>query len=63
MIHISSYQNCDKRDQKVTSKCHKRDPTINCIKRNPDDRVLYEVYEIVCKYVVRHPCIAQYKIP
>ena len=34
-----------------------------CIKRNPDDRISYEVYEIVCKYVVRHLCIAQYKIP
>ena len=33
-----------------------------CIKRNPDDRISYEVYEIVCKYVVRHLCIAQYKI-
>ena len=22
-----------------------------------------KVYEIVCKYVVRHLCIAQYKIP
>ena len=27
------------------------------------NRISYEVYEIVCKYVVHHLCIAQYKIP
>ena len=32
-------------------------------KRNPDDKLSYEVYEIVCKYVVLHLRIAQYKIP
>ena len=57
------YQKCHKRDPNVTPKCHKRDQTKYCIKRNPDDRISYEVYEIVCKYVVRHLCIAQYKIP
>ena len=31
--------------------------------RNPDDRISYQVYEIVCKYIVHHLCIAQYKIP
>ena len=60
MIYIKK---CHKRDPNVTPKCHKRDQTKYCIKRNPDDRISYEVYEIVCKYVVRHLCIAQYKIP
>ena len=55
------YQKCHKHDPNV--KCHKRDQTKYCIKRNPDDRISYEVYEIVYKYVVRHLCIAQYKIP
>ena len=56
MIYIKNVTN-------VTPKCHKRDQTKYCIKRNPDDRISYEVYKIVCKYVVRHLCIAQYKIP
>ena len=57
------YQTCYKRDPNVTPKCRKRDQTKYCIKRNPDDRISYEVYEIVCKYVVHHQCIAQYKFP
>ena len=57
------YQKCHKRDPNVTPKCHKRDQTKYYIKRNPDDRISYEVYGIVCKYIVRHLCIAQYKIP
>ena len=57
------YKKCHKRDPNVTPKCHKPDQTKYCIKRNPDDRISYEVYEIVCKYVVHHLCIAQYKIP
>ena len=42
MIYIKNVPN-------VTPKCHKRDQTKYCIKRNPDDRISYEVYEIVCK--------------
>ena len=61
--HMIYIKKCHKRDPNVTPKCRKRDQTKYCIKRNPDDRISYEVYEIVCKYVVRHLCIAQYKIP
>ena len=43
------YQKCHKRDPKRRPKCRKRDQTKYCIKRNPDDRISYEVYENVCK--------------
>ena len=60
MIYIKNVTN-------VTQTLHQNvtngDQTKYCIKRNPDDRISYEVYEIVCKYVVRHLDIAQYKIP
>ena len=51
MIYIKNVTN-------VTQTLHQNVTNVTqtkyCIKRNPDDRISYEVYEIVCKYVVRH---------
>ena len=60
MIYIKNVTNVTKT---LPKKCHqnviKNGKTKYCIKRNPGDRISYKVYEIFCKFVFHHLCIAQ----